>query len=97
MSEELLDVLAETVSKAQADEVELHLEALRRCKESLSIPDGELLQLRYVEDFSTVEIAKQLQRHQSNVSRSLHRIRRWLVECVRLELARQEHPRGSHE
>jgi RNA polymerase sigma-70 factor, ECF subfamily len=97
-SEEILDALAETVSKAQGEGVELHLAALRRCKEKLGVADDELLRLRYVEDLSTVEIADRLQRLQPNVSRSLNRIRRWLLECVRIELARGEHPgRNSHE
>lgn len=97
-SEELLEAIAGTVIKAQGDEVDLHLATLRRCKGKLSADDDELLRLRYVEDLNTVEIAERLQRLRPNVSRSLNRIRRLLFECVRLELARQGHPRGgSHE
>jgi hypothetical protein len=39
-----------------------------------------------------------LQRHQPHVCRSLNRIRRWLLQCVQMDLAREEHPRGiAHE
>lgn len=97
-SEELLDALAETVSRAQGDGVESGLAALQHCRRKLNATDEELLQLRYVEDLGIHEIADRLQRLQPNVSRSLNRIRRWLLDCIRMELARQEHPSGgSHE
>ena len=91
VSEELLDALAETALDAQDDGAELYLAALRRCREKLSAADEELLQLRYVEDLGSREIADRLQRLQPNVCRSLNRIRRWLLECIQMELARQEH------
>jgi RNA polymerase sigma-70 factor, ECF subfamily len=90
-SEDLLDALAETVSKVEGDGVELHVAALRQCKEKLIAADEELLQLRYVEDLGIREIADRLQRLQPSVCRSLNRIRRWLLECIQMEMARQEH------
>jgi RNA polymerase sigma-70 factor, ECF subfamily len=93
LSEELVDVLADIVVDAQDSAVEPYLLAMRRCRERLSATDNELLQLRYVEDIGTQEIADRLQRLQSNVCHSLNRIRRWLLECVRMELARQDHPK----
>lgn len=89
-TDELLDILTENVPKT-SDDSDAYLVALRHCKEKLSAADDELLRLRYVEDFSTVEIAERLQRLRPNVSRSLNRIRRWLLECIRLELAKREH------
>lgn len=98
VSEELVEALAETVFDAQDDDAELYLTALRRCREKLVAADEELLQLRYVEDLGTHEIAGRLQRFQSNVCRSLNRIRRRLLECVQMELARKSHSgRGSDE
>ena len=91
VSEELLDALAETVFKAQGDGAELYLAALRRCKEKLSAADEELLELRYVENLGSREIADRLRRPQQSVCQSLKRIRRWLLECIQMELARQEH------
>jgi RNA polymerase sigma-70 factor, ECF subfamily len=97
-TEELLDAFAETISSTQGDGVELHVAALRRCKERLSVADGELLQLRYVEALGIHEIADRLQRLQPSVCRSLNRIRRWLLECIQMELARQNHPgKAPHE
>ena len=91
VSEELLDTLAETVLDAQSEEVELYLISLEHCRAKLSATDEELLELRYVEDLGSREIADRVQRSQQSVCQSLKRIRRWLLECVRGELARQEH------
>lgn len=90
LAEKLRDVLAEIATEPHDADAEMYLIALRRCREKLSTTDDELLQLRYVEEFSTVEIADRLQRLQPNVSRSLNRIRRWLFECIQRELAKQE-------
>lgn len=94
VSEELLDALAEIVFDARDDGVNAYLTALRRCKEKLDPSDQELLQLRYVEDLGTHEIADRLQRFQSNVCRSLNRIRRRLLECIRISSAQQDHSGG---
>jgi RNA polymerase sigma-70 factor, ECF subfamily len=97
-SEELLDALAETVSKTQGDGVEPCLAALQRCRKKLTDSDEQLLRLRYDEDLGVGEIADRLRRLPPNVCRSLNRIRHWLLECIRIELAHQDHPRGSsHE
>jgi RNA polymerase sigma factor (sigma-70 family) len=72
------------------------LAALRRCREKLDAADEELLRLRYVEELGTREIADRMRRLQPNVCRSLNRIRRWLLECVRMGLAQQEHSGKGH-
>ena len=81
---------------APGDGMELYLAALRHCRGRLSATDEELLRLRYVEDFGSRQIADRLQRLQSNVCHSLARIRRWLFECIQMEIARQGHPRAEH-
>ena len=91
VTEELMDIFTESAAKPYDDGAEEYLVALRRCRQKLTATDDDLLQLRYVEELSTIEIADRLQRLQPNVSRSLNRIRRWLVECVQMELARQKH------
>jgi RNA polymerase sigma-70 factor, ECF subfamily len=92
LAEKLVDILAETTSDPYGPaDAEEYLVALRHCREKLAIEDDELLQLRYVEELSTVEIADRLRRLRQSVSRSLIRIRRWLFECIELELSRQEH------
>jgi len=91
VSEELLDDLAKAVSEIRSDEGEFYLAALERCREKLSSVDEELLELHYVEDIGSRQIADRLQRSQPSVCNSLNRIRGWLLECIKLDLARQEH------
>ena len=91
LSEKLLDDLAEAVIESQSGEAEPYLAALRRCKAKLRRADEELLELHYVEDLGSRQIADRLQRSQPSVCRSLNRIRCWLLQCVQMELARQEH------
>jgi RNA polymerase sigma-70 factor (ECF subfamily) len=91
VSEQLLDALAETALDSQYDDVDLYLAALEHCREKLNTIDEELLELRYVDDLGSREIADRLGRPQQGVCHSLKRIRRWLLECVQGELARQEH------
>ncbi len=91
VTEQLVDVISDNISRPN-DDGDAYLLALRRCKEKLSDSDVELLHLRYGENLKTIEIAGRLQRLRPNVSRSLNRIRCWLLECIRTDLARQEHP-----
>lgn len=94
-SDELLDALAETASRKEIEDDSFYIPAFRRCREKLSDADETLLRLRYIDDLGVSEIADRLQRLPPNVSRSLSRIRRWLFDCIRMELARQEHPGGT--
>ena len=94
LSDKLLDDLAEPFIETQSDEAEPYLAALRRCKTKLTHADEDLLELHYAEDLGSREIAERLQRSQPSVCRSLNRIRCWLLECVQMELARQEHSGG---
>jgi RNA polymerase sigma-70 factor, ECF subfamily len=94
VSEELLDTLAETVAESRDQGADLYLAALRRCKQKLITTDEELLELRYVEDLGSREIADRLHRPQPSVCHSLTRIRQWLLECIQLELLRQEYSQG---
>lgn len=92
VDKDLLGILINGSTTPRSDEAEVYLAGLRHCREKLSTTDEELLRLRYVEGLNVVQIAERTQRLQQSVSRSLNRIRGWLVECVRRELARQEHP-----
>jgi RNA polymerase sigma-70 factor, ECF subfamily len=91
VSEQLLDTLAETVVDAQREQTEPYLAALEHCRAKLGTADAELLELCYVDDLGSREIADRLQRSQQSVCQSLKRIRRWLLDCARATLARQEH------
>lgn len=57
----------------------------------LNSADQELLDLHYSEALGSRQIADRLQRSQTSVCNSLNRIRGWLLECIQMELARQEH------
>jgi RNA polymerase sigma-70 factor (ECF subfamily) len=91
ISEELLDNLADSITKSHLDETDIYLAALENCRAKLGVVDQELLQLYYVEDLGSRQIADRLQRPQSSVCNSLNRIRTWLLECMQMELARREH------
>jgi RNA polymerase sigma-70 factor, ECF subfamily len=91
VTENLMDILTEVAVEPHDADVEVYQAALWRCRQKLTAADDDLLQLRYVEELSTIEIADRLQRLQPSVSRSLNRIRRWLFECIEMELTKQEY------
>lgn len=95
VSDELLDSLAETPLSVQPGDQDPAMVALERCREKLDVADAELLELRYVEDLGSHEIADRLERPQTSVCRSLNRIRNQLLKCVRMELNRHEHLGGN--
>jgi RNA polymerase sigma-70 factor, ECF subfamily len=94
--EELLDDIAEAIAEPQGDGTQPYLQALCHCRRKLDAADEELLQLHYADDLSSRAIADRLQRSQSSVCNSLNRIRDWLLECIRRELAQQEHSGRKH-
>lgn len=91
VGEELLADLSATANEMQVSGGETYLTALERCREKLSSADQELLEIHYVENLGSRQIAEQLQRSQTSVCNSLNRIRSWLLECIQKEFARQEH------
>ena len=93
VSDELLDALADTAFDTECTGADPYMIALEHCREKLAATDGELLELRYAEDLGTSRIAGRLQRTQQSVCQSLKRIRRWLLECVEIKLAQDEHAR----
>jgi RNA polymerase sigma-70 factor, ECF subfamily len=95
-NEDLLSALTETTITSNSDDEEAYLMALRRCKGKLSASDEELLELRYVEDLGSRQIADRLYRPQRSVSNSLARVQRWLFECIQVEMAQREHARIEH-
>jgi DNA-directed RNA polymerase specialized sigma24 family protein len=95
-SEELLDEFTETIVDVQSNGEKWGLATLERCREKLDAADGELLELHYVHDLGSRQIADQLQRSQASVCHSLKRIRGWLLACVQMELARETHSGRGH-
>jgi RNA polymerase sigma-70 factor (ECF subfamily) len=90
VSDRVLNTLTAVSADAEGDNAQ-HLVALRHCRAKLPVADEELLSLRYIDELSVLEIAERLQRLQPSISRSLNRIRHWLLNCVQLELAQQDH------
>lgn len=90
VGEDLSEALTETAREIQSDATDFYLAALNRCRSKLGAEDEGLLQLRYVEELGTRQIAERMGRAQASVCHSLARIRRWLFDCVHAELDTQE-------
>lgn len=90
LAEEMLDALTDVSCDRQSNTAG-YIEALRNCKHKLSATDVELLDFHYGKDLSAQQIADRLGRSRQSVCNSLLRVRRWLLDCVRRQLARQEY------
>jgi RNA polymerase sigma-70 factor, ECF subfamily len=97
LGEQLLDVVSEIEAETLNDAADAYLNALRRCRTKLSVEDEQLLELHYVDDLGSRQIADRLQRPQPSVCRSLNRIRNWLFQCIRMEMAREERSEGGRQ
>jgi len=91
LTEELLNAFTDSDFSPQSDATASYLDALRGCKQKLTSADVELLNCHYGKGMSAQEIADRIGRSRQSVCNSLLRIRRWLLDCVRMNLARQEH------
>jgi len=68
----------------------LYLDALRRCREKLDAADEELLERSLCRGSWQPPNRRPTAPTPTGVCNSLTRIQRWLFECIRIELARQE-------
>jgi RNA polymerase sigma-70 factor, ECF subfamily len=91
LTEELLNAFSDCDFRDQSDAATSYMDALRECKAKLASADVELLDCHYGRDLSAQQIADRLGRSRQSVCNSLLRIRRWLMECVRMRLAQHEH------
>lgn len=91
VSPELLDTLTEHWN--DEDSEDRRPEAMRRCIEKLPSSDRRLLDERYRDGATVLEVAQRQQRQASSVYRSLERIRTALLECVNRTLAQEERGR----
>jgi RNA polymerase sigma-70 factor, ECF subfamily len=64
--------------------------ALGDCLDKLSQPDRLLLKLAYTKQRRIKDVAQQLRRPAGSIYTSLHRIRHWLLDCVRQARDREE-------
>lgn len=90
-------VLEQVAAVAAGPELaqEIRLSALAKCLEKLSPGDRKLVDQCYSADIKVKEVAANLQRTAKSVRKSLGRIRRALLECVRRREAAAEREGGS--
>lgn len=86
LQDDILELIAQR-TETVSEETELRQEALNQCVAELRAKDRELLQMRYAPGANGDKVAKQLGRPANSVYQSLGRIRRTLMECVRMRLA----------
>ena len=88
-SDDLLKRLAEVISSKEAGRHERR-EALEHCLDGLPERSRKLLDLRYVENFSSRQIAESIDSTTGSIRVSLTRLRDRLADCVRQRLAMEE-------
>jgi RNA polymerase sigma-70 factor (ECF subfamily) len=94
LDQEVLEQLA--IFAAQRDLAsELRLSALDQCLRKLPPQDRELIERCYSVDSKVKDVAAQLDRSAKSVRKSLGRIRRMLMECLRRTLAVAEREGGN--
>jgi RNA polymerase sigma-70 factor (ECF subfamily) len=80
-SDEVLDAIGEKIIEL-SDTVVAQADALGDCTRQLPLRDREILDMRYKLNQSVAQIAKQIERTESAVYKSLQRIHDNLYECV---------------
>lgn len=91
LSDAMIDQLGdELLTRSEAEEI--RLEALRQCLTRLATRDHQLIRLRYQVGMKSQHVAEKLGRSLDTIYRSVTRIRKTLLECVRRRLAQEEHP-----
>jgi len=88
LDDDVLQRLAE-VSQSQADTLNQQQDALFECLDRLRPVDRQLIELSYAPNTVLKHVAQHLGRPANSVSKSLGRIRRWLMECAQRTLNRQ--------
>lgn len=86
LSDEMLGQLADTIIK-QADGRSHRREALELCLDDLPPKSRQLLELRYIEDLSAAETARDLGSTPGSVRVLLSRVRTVLANCIERRLA----------
>ncbi|MEM0970136.1 MAG: sigma-70 family RNA polymerase sigma factor [Verrucomicrobiota bacterium] len=80
-SQELFDKLADQVREVSLEE-DVRRDALDTCLQGLNENNRELVRLRYLEDLSMEDVAKQIKRPTKTVYRILQKVRSWLQHCI---------------
>ncbi|MDA0808873.1 MAG: sigma-70 family RNA polymerase sigma factor [Planctomycetota bacterium] len=88
-SDELLGRLADSIAK-QADDRSHRREALEACLEELPPRSRRLLDLRYVNELSAADAAREIGSTAGSVRVLLSRVRTVLAECIQRRLATEQ-------
>lgn len=93
LDEAQLDGIADRVVEATSDseQLELRIDALRKCVKELRNSDRELIRLRYASDFNTKEFAESINASANSIYKMLGRIRRQLHGCVERRIRIEMH------
>jgi RNA polymerase sigma-70 factor, ECF subfamily len=78
-------------AEADAGQIDVTLQMLRRCMEKLSQPDLDLIHMQYADGLRPREIALQTGRSPGAIAQATHRIRMSLLKCI------DEHGRSAEE
>jgi RNA polymerase sigma-70 factor (ECF subfamily) len=94
LDDDVLEQLAAVAASKEAP-FDVRRSALDRCLAKLSSKDRTLLERRYSPQGSSKQIAVDLGRPANSISKSLGRIRRTLLDCIRRAIAAAEREGGS--
>lgn len=85
-------VFNEAPDPAYSEDNEERIQALENCMQELPPRSTQLLDMRYGEALSALEIATRTGQSPDVIYQTLSRLRRSLAACIRRRLARQEQP-----
>jgi RNA polymerase sigma-70 factor, ECF subfamily len=88
----LRDALKVDFSRRGAEDATVSLMALSGCMGRLTQNDRQLATLCYGESMPVCQVADAMGRSPESVHRSLRRIRKWLLDCIRRELRQADSP-----
>ncbi len=89
-SEEFQVELAAVYEEIDTDTMDARREALRGCMEKLDEDDRRLVEMCYADNRTFKQVAEQLDRPAKSVYDALGRIRRSLLKCITLALAKEK-------
>lgn len=89
MDTQLLDVIQTEWPRQDRDDKTVSLDALAQCMEGLTAYNREILQLRYFQSLSGIEIARRMKRKVETIYQALTRVHRQLERCVRRRVAQE--------
>ncbi|MEM9185128.1 MAG: sigma-70 family RNA polymerase sigma factor [Planctomycetota bacterium] len=91
LSDQLDQLLADTLHEMPTTEREDRRQALADCIEKLGGKDRDLIEQCYTRRAPVREVAASLSRTPQSVHNSLKRLRGWLLDCIRRSLASEAH------